>query len=418
MIESGCKEGQELVYTWEKLKSRATMAAEWLGDGIDEIFLPDTPGVGLGSTDGRTRSRVVEAIEKDRFKLLSKSLELHQPQSTRIVWAWKQRDKISCAWLLSLPSLETQLTSVEFSEAAAANLCLPSPSCRDRVGEVIKGNVKVDLYGDNVQSTNIPGDHWRTRHDQMKLLIYRLCIWAGLPVEMEVFNLFSRCLPQEGLARVDSWRQRQAMVPDFRIALPSEGTNRQVLHELKIISCSKSRYVPSWTARAVDKRSANLNKEYLEKAKTADRQFGGIEVGRVGPVERKLISLGQVRGLVFGNFAECSEDMHVLIEAIASSRVRVAGPQRGRKGFIRSEEGEKSIVVGQLRRMISVAAVRAQCHSLLGRLEGLGTGGVAARGRRQEAIDLDRRFRKQRQAQWVSERQGWNILRKGFAKLD
>ena len=418
LIESGCKEGQELVYTWEKLKSRATMAAEWLGDGIDEIFLPDTPGVGLGSTDGRTRSRVVEAIEKDRFKLLSKSLELHQPQSTRIVWAWKQRDKISCAWLLSLPSLETQLTSVEFSEAAAANLCLPSPSCRDRVGEVIKGNVKVDLYGDNVQSTNIPGDHWRTRHDQMKLLIYRLCIWAGLPVEMEVFNLFSRCLPQEGLARVDSWRQRQAMVPDFRIALPSEGTNRQVLHELKIISCSKSRYVPSWTARAVDKRSANLNKEYLEKAKTADRQFGGIEVGRVGPVERKLISLGQVRGLVFGNFAECSEDMHVLIEAIASSRVRVAGPQRGRKGFIRSEEGEKSIVVGQLRRMISVAAVRAQCHSLLGRLEGLGTGGVAARGRRQEAIDLDRRFRKQRQAQWVSERQGWNILRKGFAKLD
>ena len=110
--------------------------------------------------------------------------------------------------------------------------------------------------------------------------------------------------------------------------------------------------------------------------------------------------------------------MHVLIKAIASSRVRVAGPQRGRKGFIRSEEGEKSIVVGQLRRMISVAAVRAQCHSLLGRLEGLGTGGVAARGRRQEAIDLDRRFRKQRQAQWVSERQGWNILRKGFAKLD
>ena len=78
--------------------------------------------------------------------------------------------------MLSLPSLETQLTSVEFSEAAAANLCLPSPSCRDRVGEVIKGNVKVDLYGDNVQSTNIPGDHWITRHDQMKLLIYLLCI--------------------------------------------------------------------------------------------------------------------------------------------------------------------------------------------------------------------------------------------------
>ena len=82
LIESGSKEGQELIYTWEKLKSHATIAAEWLGDGIDEIFLPDTPGVGLGSTDGQTRSKIVEAVEKVRFKLLSKCLELHQPQSS------------------------------------------------------------------------------------------------------------------------------------------------------------------------------------------------------------------------------------------------------------------------------------------------------------------------------------------------
>ena len=168
----------------------------------------------------------------------------------------------------------------------------------------------------------------------------------------------------------------------------------------------------------MDKISSNLNKEYLEKAKAADRQYVGIEVGGVGPVERKLISLGKVRGLVFGNFAECSEDMHVLIEALASSRVRVAGPQRGRRGYLRSEEGEKSIVVGLIRRMISVAAVRAKCHSLLGRLEGLGTGVAAARGRRQEAIELDKRYKRQRQAQWVSDRQGWNILRRGFAKVD
>ena len=98
--------------------------------------------------------------------------------------------------VVSFFSLETQLTSAEFSEVAAANLCLPSPSCKDRVG----GIIKVDLYGDNIQSTNIPGDHSRTRHDKIKLLIYRLCSYAGLPIEMEVFNLFSRCLPQEGLA--------------------------------------------------------------------------------------------------------------------------------------------------------------------------------------------------------------------------
>ena len=79
------------------------------------------------------------------------------------VLSWKQRDKISCSWLLALPGPDTQLTSAEFSEAAASNLCLPSPVCAGRVGEVIKGRVKIDQYGDNIQATNIPGDHWRGR---------------------------------------------------------------------------------------------------------------------------------------------------------------------------------------------------------------------------------------------------------------
>ena len=110
---------------------------------------------------------------------------------------------------------------------------------------MIRGRVKIDSNGDNVQATNIGGYHWRGRHDLIKLVIYRLCIWAGLPVEMEVFNLFSRLIPQQGLARIDMFRQRQAMVPDFRIVLPMEGQVRPVLHELKVISCSKSRYKPS-----------------------------------------------------------------------------------------------------------------------------------------------------------------------------
>ena len=92
-------------------------------------------------------------------------------------------------------------------------------ACSGRVGEVIKGRVTIDEFGDNVQSTNIPGDHWRGRHDHVKLLLYRLCLWAGIPVEMEVFNLFSRYIPQEGLARVERQRQRQAMVNDFKFML-------------------------------------------------------------------------------------------------------------------------------------------------------------------------------------------------------
>ena len=186
------------------------------------------------------------------------------------------------------------------------------------------------------------------RHDQVKLLLYRLCLWAGLPVEMEVFNIFSRHIPQQGLATIDRDRQRQAMVPDLKIAMTMEGTVRPVLHEIKVISCSKTRYKPSWTDRAVDKRAAALHQEYVDKAKAADQLYSGVDPTAVGPVESKLVSFGQVKGVVFGNFGEVSEATHKLLEAIATSR---AGSQKGRKGYLRSEEGEKSVVVGQIRKM-------------------------------------------------------------------
>ena len=94
---------------------------------------------------------------------------------------------------------------------------------------MVKGRVKVDEYGDMVQATNVPGDHWRGRHDQVKMTIFNMCRWAGLPTEVEVFNMFSRHIPQEGLARVDQQRQRQAMVPDFKISIQSAGQSRHDL---------------------------------------------------------------------------------------------------------------------------------------------------------------------------------------------
>ena len=108
------------------------------------------------------------------------------------------------------------------------------------------------------------------------------------------------------------------------------------------------------------------------------------------PVESKLDSFGRVRGIVFGNFGECSEDTHQLLDNIATSRVRVAGPQDSRKGWRRTEEGERAVIVGYLRRMVSVAAVKAQCHLLLGRLEAMGPGTAQVRNRRMQAMELER----------------------------
>ena len=69
-------------------------------------------------------------------------------------------------------------------------------------------------------------------------------------------------------------------------------------------------------------------------------------MGQVGKVEAKLVSLGKIRGLVYGKGGEVSDDTHALLDIMATNRVSVAGPSTGKKGVLRSEEGERSVVMG------------------------------------------------------------------------
>ena len=78
----------------------------------------------------------------------------------------------------------------------------------------------------------------------------------------------------------------------------------------------------------------------------------------------------------------------------------------------------KAMAVGYIRRRLGVAAVRAQCHSLLGRLEGLGPGATTADSRRRRAVEQERLWARERRAYALSAKQGFNILRRGFGKLD
>ena len=417
-LESGCREGDEMRRAWEILTAEAREAAEWLGTEVEKVFTGSLAGLGEGSLSGKTRGEITSARERTKAQLLTKALSLYLPRKARPAWAWRQRDKISSSWLLALPGPDSTLSNAEFAEAAATSLCLPSPACMGRVGDAVKGRKVIDIYGDQVQATALPGDHWRQRHDQLKHVLYRLCLWAGLPCEMEVFNLFSRHIPQAGLSRMERTRDRQGMVPDMKITLTVGGVPRPVLHEIKCISSSQTRYKPTWSERGVDKRADQLNQEYIEKARKADQEHGGVQPGTVGPVERKLLNFPKVEGIVFGNWGETSEATHQLVEALATSRAKVAAPQtRGRRGQVLTEEGLKGLAVGYIRRKLSIAAVKAQSHSLLGRLEGLGPGSAAAAGRRSKAMELERLWARERQAHCLSAKQGFNVVRRGFAKI-
>ena len=446
VLSSGCTVGQEVQEIWRSIQEEARQASNFLGQEVPAVLSIPVEGIGgdtaQASVSGETRGRVVRAVEGLRVKVLSKVLKELRPQKTRAAWAWRQRDKVSSAWTQAIPGPDTSLSSAEFAEAAAANLVLPSPACESRVGETIRGRVKVDEYGDNVQATAVKGDHWRTRHNAFLYLVKRQCMWAGQPCELEVRNLFAGEMRQPGLSRAERDRQLQAIVPDARITMPAAtgargdgegererarvgapggaglaGQSSAVLHECKVISCSRSRYKPTWTKRAVDVRTAQLPKEYLDKAKAADRRQGVAE-GVVGRVEAKLVSLGELRGIVAGNFGEVSTDTHDLIAALATRRVRKAGVERGRRGMLRSEEAERAIAITGIRRRFGVMAVRCQASSLLGRLETLGPGGAAAVGRRWQAAELERQWRREEQAHSLATQQGYSYRQRGFSKDD
>jgi hypothetical protein len=57
---------------------------------------------------------------------------------------------------------------------------------------------------------------------------------------------------------------------------------------------------------------------------------------------------------------------------LATTQLRVAGPSRGRRGILRSQQAERSVAVSSIRRRLGV--VKGQVFSLLGHLETLGPG--------------------------------------------
>ena len=247
------------------------------------------------------------------------------------------------------------------------------------------------------------------------MAIHSLCIWARVPVTVEVWGLFSHLIPAEALTRMERGRKRQALVPDFRLELPcpTGGTKTQ-LAELKVISCCKSWYTPGSQVRGTDKRAQQLPADYRRKAKKVDQEVLGVGREVRGPVERRLEEHGELLGLCFGAWGEANEGVHQLVQSLAESRIAFLGLQRGRPG---SDE-ELGLCVGQIRRRLSMAAVKAQVDCLLGKLHQVGPGNKVLAKRRVWAITEDQRMTRERGAQWLRRVEGVHTIRKGFFKTD
>ena len=76
------------------------------------------------------------------------------------------------------------------------------------------------------------------------------------------------------------------------------------------------------------------------------------------------------------------------------------------------------MAVGYISRKLGVAAIKAQCVTLFGRLDSMGPAAETAAGRRRSALYQERIWAQERRADAFAAKQVYNLLRKGFAKLD
>ena len=234
----------------------------------------------------------------------------------------------------------------------------------------------------------LPGDGFRSQHDSIKWQVLDDLRDMGMPSSPEAYGIFAPHLPQVARDHYDRLpkRKRQGIVPDLLVTCRPRPTEpcRPLLAEVKTLHYGPSTYPESAErCRGVKRRAARIHAEYLQKARTLDRRWWGTAPDVQGPVEIKLRSFGEVRGLIFGSWGEASADVDWLL----SEAVAVGARRHRRVRVAEDDEPDRlqQLLSGMLRRRWGMAALRANARLLLDRLAYVGSGAIAATRRREMA---------------------------------
>ena len=416
LLNSGLRTGEELRQAWTLQQQRAGEMAAYLGEELGGALAQPVEAAGQGSTSGGTRMAITEQIESLTLATLKKHLQEFPNRRARPVSAMEQKDKMTTSWLLALSTPQGSLSPPIFREGLAMVLSVPSPACGRRLGERIGGKL-VDEWGDVVKCVALPGGSWTIRHDKTKTELMRMLRWGGIVSTCEVTGLFQHLVPPEARDRPEVKSQSHVMVPDFRVQLPSSTTGFGLapgevatrLAELKF-TCSEEQYRTGVRQRdfqrAVDRRAGQLMNEYRTKAERMDEMLG-----HGGRIRQQLDQYGDLITIVVGKFNELSDGGHKLLEAIAESRVAMTARRAGEAREVRSVE--KGVVIGELRRQLSVVNIRASMTCLLDRLEQAGVGGRLATRRQEGILWEEQRMREEREMMWAARVRGQALLQPG-----
>ena len=426
LLATNCRTARELRRAHQLLRGEAEECCALLGRDLPTNLAVEVEGVGLGSEDGSTRGKLTEEREVLRAAAYRQAIYGYRDQSAMAVMAWKNRDKLSTAWLMALPGPDSSLTSPQFGEAMCLLLALPSLCCRDRVGEKV-GRRRVDLFGVAVLNENLEGGGFTRRHDTVKLELNSMAAYCGVNSVCEPYGIFGSLAPQQPLHRLQAGQARVVIRPDFLLELPDQAAHQlpsqhtrnvvETLADVKTISIGGlSYYKPGATEEkaAVAIRAAQISNEYRRKAEKLDRELGHQD-GQ-GPASRRLrrYAGGQVLDLVLGGYAEGSQGVWTLLGHMANCRLRKLGLARGSPG----SQKELAILTHRLRKRLSLAVIRANVSLLLERMRQVGEGAELACRRRGVAASEEVKERWGRRADWMARVTGHNLVQKGSFLLD
>ena len=411
-LAASSRTAQEFQSAWESLAHEAADIWRVLGKEPSGPLAASATSAGGEDVTGITRTLIVKQREELRHLLLTHALENHHDRMARSVMIYQNitDDEVAGSWLLTTPSLDLGMSNQVFQESLSRHLCCPSPAIINggwegrRVG---KEGLVIGRFGDEVLNCGeVTGDALSHRHDNLKLLLEAEAVLDKVPVDCEVYGLFSDLLPAcllEDGGELQFKRQRQGAIPDFKFLFNTPEGPMSRLAELKCINACKTWYKPGEVGKGAERRAARLEYEYTKKLRDYDVRFHGTrpwERGQPEPVPGPLVARyrglgGLCQGkLVAGPWGDVSSDLHDLLKIFGESRVQAIGRRRGREGG----EGELGLVMGEIRRAVSSQIVRGYSMSLIEKLAHLGKGAREADKRRGLTKKLEEQRRRDRQA--------------------
>jgi len=120
--------------------------------------------------------------------------------------------------------------------------------------------------------------------------------------------------------------------------------------------------------------SGQVHKEYVAHASYLDQSLLGISPPATGPFGQRLAEFGQVQGLIFGHYGECSAAVHDLIRRTARQIALKTGLQEGARSIDDATAANK-------RRLYKKPSILSHCERaglVLAGLQFVGNGSAAA----------------------------------------